>query len=312
MRSTSFLFTSLLLAGCASSPSYRAPEVPTPHAFRERLDSGTAVSVAKDTAAVAAADSVPNATPEASGPPVTRTEFWRELGDTTLDRLITELAGANLDVRSAAARVRGARAARTEAGLDLAPIVTFGGGYTRQRLSSATFPIGAGSFPDQDIWDGGFDASWEIDLFGRLRRTFQAQGATVEAAREDLRDVQVSLTAELARAYFELRGAQEQLSVATHNGENQRKTLEVTQQRFESRREIGQRLRRRHVMTRPAGARDRDLPRGAGRQAVHDDGQAAGGGTGRVAAAGEERGHEQGEQAMGSEHASTRQETSNG
>ena len=109
--------------------------------------------------------------------------------------------------------MRGARAARTEAALDFVPTVTVGGGYTRQRLSSATFPIGeAAAFPDQDIWDGGFDASWELDLFGRVRRNVQAQGALVGAASEDLRDVQVSLTAEVARTYFELRGAQERLA----------------------------------------------------------------------------------------------------
>ena len=81
-------------------------------------------------------------------------------------------------------------------------------------ISSATFPIAGPAFPDQNIWDGGFDASWELDLFGRVRRNVQAQGAFVAVNQEDLRDVQVSLTAELARAYFELRGAQEQLSVA--------------------------------------------------------------------------------------------------
>jgi NodT family efflux transporter outer membrane factor (OMF) lipoprotein len=160
--------------------------------------------------------------------------IWRELGDTTLIRLINEAVRANLDIRAAEARVRGARAARTEVALDLAPTVTFGGGYTRQRLSSATFPIGSGTFPDQDIWDGGFDASWELDLFGRVRRNVQAQGAFVGVTREDLRDIQVSLTAELARSYFDLRGAQEQLSVARRNGQNQRRTLEVTRQRLEA------------------------------------------------------------------------------
>jgi NodT family efflux transporter outer membrane factor (OMF) lipoprotein len=159
---------------------------------------------------------------------------WGVLGDTTLTRLINEAAGANLDIRAAEARVRGARSARTEVALDLAPTVTFAGGYTRQRLSSAAFPIGSGAFPDQDIWDGGFDASWEIDLFGRVRRNVQAQGAFVAVTREDLRDIQVSLTAELARAYFDLRGAQEQLSVAQRNAQNQRRTLEVTQQRLDA------------------------------------------------------------------------------
>jgi NodT family efflux transporter outer membrane factor (OMF) lipoprotein len=151
-----------------------------------------------------------------------------------LSALARQALHANLDVSAAEARVRGARAARTAATLDLAPTVTFGSSYTRQRLSSASFPIGAASFPDQDIWDAGFDASWELDLFGRLRHGVQAQGAFLQVAREDLRDVQVSLVAELARAYFDLRGAQEQLAVAQRNGDNQRRTLELTRQRLEA------------------------------------------------------------------------------
>src|SRR2546422_2955730 len=65
-------------------------------------------------------------------------------------------------------------------------------------------------------------ASWDLDVFGGIRHTVQARGALADVAQEDLRDVQVSLTAEVARAYFELRGAQEQLLVAQRNAENQR------------------------------------------------------------------------------------------
>ena len=208
------IILSLALAGCATAPGYRAPEVPVPAAFRETRDT---IIAAPDTQ-LAVADTL----------------LWPDVRDTTLTRLLNEAVGANLDVRAAEARVRGARSARSEAAFDLAPTVTVGGGYTRQRLSSAAFPIGSGSFPDQDIWDGGFDASWELDLFGRVRRNVQAQGAFVAVTREDLRDVQVSLTAELARAYFELRGAQEQLSVAQRNAENQRRTLLVTRQRLDA------------------------------------------------------------------------------
>ena len=108
--------------------------------------------------------------------------------------------------------------------------------YTRQRLSAAQFPVAVGSqrFPDQNIWDGGFDASWELDLFGRVRHNVQAQGALIEANQEDLRFVQISLTAELARAYFDLRGAQEQLAVAVRNAENQRRTFGLTRERLEA------------------------------------------------------------------------------
>jgi outer membrane protein, multidrug efflux system len=226
----------LLLAACATSPAYQPSRVDIPPAFREAGSDSTtraapAAAPAPAPAETAAARQVPAAQPGAGA---TQSAFWRTLGDTTLDRLMTELLRANLDVQAAAARVRGARAARAEARLDLAPTVTVAGGYTRQRLSSAAFPIGNGSFPDQDIWDGGFDASWELDLFGRVRRDVQARGALVGAAAEDLRDVQVALTAELARTYFELRGAQERLAVARRNGENQRRTLEVTQQRLDA------------------------------------------------------------------------------
>ena len=170
------ILLSLALAGCASAPSYRAPAVQVPPAFRETRD--TIVRVPGAGAAVGVS------------------EAWTQVGDTTLDRLIKEATRANLDVRAAGARVRGARSVRTQAVLDLAPTVTFAGGYTRQRLSNASFPIGVGTFPDQDIWDGGFDASWELDLFGRVRRNVQAQGAFVAVTREDLRDIQVTLTAE--------------------------------------------------------------------------------------------------------------------
>jgi NodT family efflux transporter outer membrane factor (OMF) lipoprotein len=209
-----FAWLALTAAGCASAPGYRAPEVQVPAAFRETRD--TTLEVARTAALPAEAVK------------------WPELGDTTLTRLMSQLAQANLDVRAAEARVRGARAARTEVALDLAPTVTFSGGYTRQRLASATFPVGLGEFPDQNIWDAGFDAFWELDLFGRVRHTVQAQGALLGAVQQDLRNIQISLTAELARAYFDLRGAQEQLAVATRNADNQRRTLNLTRERLDA------------------------------------------------------------------------------
>jgi multidrug efflux system outer membrane protein len=160
--------------------------------------------------------------------------FWQTLGDTTLSRLLEEVVRQNLDLRSAQARVSGARASRDRALMDLTPSLALTGGYSRQRLSSASFPISSGGLPDQDIWDAGFDASWELDVFGRLRHNYRAQGAFNEAAEEDLRDVQVTLTAEVARTYFELRGAQEQLAVARQNAENQRSTLTLTEERLDA------------------------------------------------------------------------------
>src|SRR6266853_1372762 len=107
-------------------------------------------------------------------------------------------------------------------------------GFSRQRLSSASFPGVGGVFPDQNVWDAGANASWDLDVFGGIRHTVQARGALADVAQEDLRDVQVSLTAEVARAYFELRGAQEQLLVAQRNAENQRHTFDLTKQRLDA------------------------------------------------------------------------------
>ena len=213
---------SLLLNACASAAAYRAPEVKIPAAFQQRLDSLTAPAPSGTVTVV----------PKDAVDPVG--EYWHALGDTTLDRLLDQAVGGNLDVQVAQARIRGARAARVGAALDFVPTVTAVAGYTRQRLAGATFPVGDGTFPDQDIWDAGFDASWELDVFGRVRRGVQARGALVGAAEQDLRDVRVSLVAELARVYFELRGAQEQLTVAERNGENQRRTLELTRQRLDA------------------------------------------------------------------------------
>ncbi len=217
IRLVSLALAAALLAGCAVGPSHHPPEVAVEPRFRE------------------APDSVPAAAPPAPAPVVpSAAAFWETLGDSTLSRLVHQGLEANHDIRAAAARVKGARAERTLAKLDLAPTITVAGGYTRQRLSNASFSVVGAAIPDQDIWDVGAQAFWEIDLFGRLRRNLQGQSALLGSAQEDLRAVQILLTAELASAYFDLRGSQGQLEVARRNAENQRRTFEVTQQRLDA------------------------------------------------------------------------------
>lgn len=157
--------------------------------------------------------------------------FWQQVGDTTLARLTAEALRANRDVLVAQARVRQAQAARLNSALDLAPTVTVAGGYTRQRISSATFGI---AVPDRALWDAEFRAAWELDVFGRLRKNLRGQDALTESVREDVRDVGRLVAAELATAYFELRGARDQLEVARRNGENQRRTLQLTRDRLDA------------------------------------------------------------------------------
>ncbi len=162
--------------------------------------------------------------------------FWKTLGDTTLVRLVGEVVKSNHDVVAGRARLRGSRASRVQAALDFAPAVTATASYTRQRLASASFPGGFGgaAFPDQNVWDAGLQLYWELDVFGRIRKTTQGRGALIAAAEEDVQDLQVLLSSELASAYFDLRGAQDRLQVARRNAENQQHTLDVTLQRLEA------------------------------------------------------------------------------
>ena len=158
--------------------------------------------------------------------------FWTELGDPTLGELIDEALRTNHDLRAAEARVRAAGASRQLAAYDYFPTVTASSGYARQRFSGASFP-GLSSTEELDLYQAGVDASWEIDLFGRIRRNVAGRSALERAAIEDVRDVEVLLVSEVGRTYYDLRGAQEQLVVAERNAENQRRTLRLTEDRLE-------------------------------------------------------------------------------
>lgn len=159
--------------------------------------------------------------------------FWQSIGDTTLQRLVYEALRRNHDVRAADTRATGARAARQRSALDLTPTITATGGYTRQQMGSLAAPATVGSLPAQDIWDAGLRASWDVDVFGRGRRSLRGYRELVNASDEDVRDMQVRVASAVAATYFELRGAEDRLAVAERNAENQRGTLEITLQRLE-------------------------------------------------------------------------------
>jgi NodT family efflux transporter outer membrane factor (OMF) lipoprotein len=215
-----------ILAACGT-PAYRAPEVPVPSSY-------------------SVADAPSNTTPVAGGASGTdvkansvhvssslaATPFWTELGDSTLTMLIRESQRANLDVRVAQSRLTGARAVRRLASYDLVPTITGTGSTNRQQFSVAQTPGLTNQLPAQQLWDVGFDASWEMDFFGRVGRTVRAQGALAESSQYGLEDVQVSVAAEVARTYFDLRGAQRQLAVSERNATNQRKIVKLTEDRL--------------------------------------------------------------------------------
>jgi outer membrane protein, multidrug efflux system len=193
--------TALLAAGCAVGPDYNEPKA----ALTDRYGQF-------DQAVFSAEDARPH--------------FWTDLNDETLTKLVDDSLAANHDLRIALARYTEARALRRQATLDLAPTVTAGGGYTKQQVSQdQTFP---GVPRTNELYDAGFDAFWELDFFGRVRRNIEASSAEVQSAEANLHDAQVLVTAEVSRTYFELRGQQSQLDVARRNVDNQKATLDLT------------------------------------------------------------------------------------
>ncbi|WP_051101906.1 efflux transporter outer membrane subunit [Solimonas variicoloris] len=197
------------LPGCAVGPDYRAPQLP-------------AAQPVADTALDPAFYS-------ADEPPA---QFWSSFGDAGLDALEARALAANHDLRIALANLNQARALRREAFLDYLPTVTAGAGYTVAQRSADQAPGYSRDDRHSELYDAGFDAAWELDLFGRVRRLNEASRANEEALAADLRAAQLSVAAEVARTYFELRGAQARLAVAERNADNQLGTLNYTEARF--------------------------------------------------------------------------------
>ncbi|MFL6605363.1 MAG: efflux transporter outer membrane subunit [Steroidobacteraceae bacterium] len=197
------------LCACAVGPNYQRPVTPVPPQFANLGQPGF------------------------NGADV-EAKFWTLFNDPKLDRLVNDALTANKDLQRARANLRASRAARRLAGFDLFPTVTAAGSYTHARESRNQLPAAISEDRTLDSVDVGFDAFWELDFFGRVRRGIQAARAEEQASVASLRDAQVTVTAEVARNYFVLRGLQEELAVATRNAENQAQTLRVTQARLEA------------------------------------------------------------------------------
>jgi multidrug efflux system outer membrane protein len=195
-----------ILAACAVGPNYKRPETPVAPQY-----AGAEASTYSTDGHIQA-------------------KFWTEFDDETLNQLIDDALLANHDLRIALGHLAEARAARHESMYDLAPTVTASGGHTNELAPKvqAGFPF------TTSFYDAGFDATWELDLFGRVRRGVEARTAELQGAEASLQDAQVSVTAEVARTYFELRGQQTQLAVAQRNVINQTDTLKLTQARLDA------------------------------------------------------------------------------
>jgi len=198
---------SLGLAACAVGPDYKAPE-PAPVAVLNADPQSFAV-----------------ATPDA--------DWWQGFQDPVLADLIQRAKSGNLDLKASVDRVKQSRALFDDRRLDQFPRVTSEGGYTRSLEQVPGFGTKRDNVQSADL---GFDANWEIDLFGHVQRSVEAADADAGASEADAQDVKVTVAAEVARNYFELRGAQQRRVVAEANAAAQRETLKLT----ETRTSIGQ------------------------------------------------------------------------
>jgi NodT family efflux transporter outer membrane factor (OMF) lipoprotein len=210
--------TLVLAAGCAVGPDYHAPKVNTPANWSEAQLGGETNSA------------------------VQIVEWWKTLNDPELNSLIQRAVAANYDLRIAEGRLHEARALRTGAFFDLGPKIDGSAGYTDVRQSRNSLPfntsgpaggqITSNYLFQTDLYDAHFDASWEIDVFGGNRRALQEANALLASVEEDRHDVLVSVLAEVARNYIDVRDFQQRLAIANKNIAAEQDAVDIARARF--------------------------------------------------------------------------------
>jgi len=200
-------------AGCMVGPDYRRPDIPTPPSFGE---------LAPTAPAAGRSDAVEGGTPMA---------WWTTFDDQLLTSLIQRTAQANLTLQQAVARVREARASRRITAANLWPQAEATGSYTRERTSKNGLSLG-GAGKVFNLFQAGFDANWEVDVFGGNRRAVEAADASVEAAENDRNAFLVSLMGEVGLEYVTYRSLQQRIALANQNLAAQQGTLDLTRRLF--------------------------------------------------------------------------------
>lgn len=222
-RSSRIFLPALIIAsgaasGCKVGPDFIPPQSNVPPAFmhtgNESFGGPSAINAARSVDA----------------------DWWKLLGDSTLDTLVQRAAVGNLDVKLASARLREARAQRGVIAAEAYPQVDLNAQANRSRQSPNSFQNFPGSNPGEarNLFQVGFDANWELDFFGRVSRNVEAASADIQSAEEDRRDVLVTLVSEVARNYVELRGFQQRLDIARRNIQLQQETLDIAASRFKA------------------------------------------------------------------------------
>jgi NodT family efflux transporter outer membrane factor (OMF) lipoprotein len=215
MKSTHLIRMLMVLAGCSLTacitvgPDYAQPELDVPADWnRLDLSAEPITDVAK---------------------PGDLSQWWQSLSDPLLTELVDEALLASPDLRSAQARLREARARRTVAASARFPTVTAAGNASSRKSSEET-----GSGDTRELYSAGLDATWELDVFGGVRRSIEAAEADLASSESSLQDTQVSLAAEVATNYVEVRSLQIRLGIARDNLASQSETLQLTEWRAQA------------------------------------------------------------------------------
>ncbi len=211
-------FLLLPLNGCMVGPDYQAPHSEAP----------------ADWAGVEAAKA-PRPTSVATERPADVAQWWKRFHDPTLTQLVEDALKTNLSLELAVANLRQARAARGIAVAGLWPTLTGNAEYLRETTSGVTSTSkgtapAAGASPN--LYMAGFDALWELDVFGGQRRNVESATANVQAAVENISNVQVTIAAEVALDYVQLRGYQQQIAIARKNLIAMQNTALITRQKM--------------------------------------------------------------------------------
>lgn len=208
----SALAMSVTLAACAVGPDFKRP------------DTATAARFARDARPATQRDAAPADTPSDTSPDADAA-FWRGFGDPTLTRLIDAALAANQDLQVAVSRYDASNALLSQATFDRYPTITASGQIGHQLMSKDQAFGAPRSQRDTPTSNVGINAAWELDLFGRVRRSIESQRAETAASAADVRAVRVAIAGEVASTYVDLRGSQERLRIARENADNQKQTL---------------------------------------------------------------------------------------
>lgn len=206
------LLSATALSACAVGPNYRAPG-----------------------AIASAQGSFVSARPAISTPESPPADWWRLFQDPVIDSLVAEALAANKDIAIASANLARVRAVLSETRAGLLPSTTASASGQRVRDQDPS----SGQFADADRYSAGFDMSYEVDLFGRVRRSLEANRADAAAAQAALDVVRVSVAAETTRAYVDACAASAQIAVANRTLALQQQTHDLTLRQFEAGRGTG-------------------------------------------------------------------------